>query len=149
MKDRKALIYRTAISTALLLAVSSCSEDDTRWEVGRSALEGGETNRERVDEEWGLYRDDLVRSLDQMDASLRVAAGNAAVVDQNEIDDLRSRLRSLRGDVVALVDEPRESLIDARRQVREKFTDTRTKVDAALRRLGHNPDDIARWQDAE
>lgn len=132
---------------AALLAFSACGQDDVKWETGREALGGIEADREQVDERWGLYRDQVVRSLDLMKASVQGLGDEGAVVDRNEIDGLLSRIEKVRHDFVTETQQSGAETAARRIELRGTFETVRTDVDALLTRLGHSPDAIARWQD--
>ena len=132
---------------AALLMFSSCSQEDVKWETGREALGGIEADREQVDERWGLYRDQVVRSLDLMKESVQGLGDEGSVVDRNEIDGLRSRIEELRHGFATEIQQPRADATARRERLEEAFEGVRTDVDALLTRLGQSPDAIARWQD--
>lgn len=85
-----------------------------------------------------------------MKDSLRSASGEGAVFDREEIGDLTARVEVLRSEMAAQLEHPQGPQDDgsaARVSLRGAFESARTDVDALLTRLGHDPDDIARWQD--
>jgi len=132
---------------AALLVFSSCGQDDVKWETGREALGGIEADREQVDERWGLYRDQVVRSLDLMKGSVQGLGDEGSVVDRNEIDGLLSRIEELRHGFATEIQQPRADATARRERLRETFETVRTDVDALLTRLGQGADAMARWQD--
>jgi hypothetical protein len=140
-------ICNAMFGVAALLALSSCSQEDVKWETGREALGGIEADREQVDDRWSMYRDQVVRSLDLMKAAVRGLGDEGSVVDRNEIDGLLSRIEDLRRDFATGTEQPRVDSAARRDRLRGAFEAVRTDVDALLTRLGHSPDTIARWQD--
>ena len=138
---------RAFIVVVALLASPSCSQEDVKWETGREALGGIEADRTQVDERWGMYRDQVVRSLDLMRGSVHGLGDEGSVVDRKEIDGLLSRIEELRNDFAVEVQQARADAAGRRDRLRGTFETLRTDVDALLTRLGHSPDSIARWQD--
>lgn len=148
--SRMRIIVIALSALAALLALPSCSDDDVKWEIGREAEGGIEHDREQIGEEWRLYRDNVVRSLDLMTHALENVAGAGSVVDRKEIDRLVARVEELRSGMASEVEDgrkPQTELTATRVRLREGFERIRTDVDALLTRLGHDPDAIARWQD--
>jgi hypothetical protein len=132
---------------SVLLALSSCSQDDVKWETGREALGGMAADQEQVGERWSLYRDQVVRSLDLMKSSVQGLGSEGTIVDRKEIDGLLSRISELREGFASETEQPRADAASRRDQLRSSFEGLRGDVDALLTRLGHSADAIARWQD--
>jgi hypothetical protein len=91
-----------------------------------------------------VYRDQIVEGLDLMRDALSTARGEGTFMDRDEIDALTARVSTLRGEMASKLEQPPDP---DRRRLRETFENVRTDVDALLTRLGHDPDEIARWQD--
>jgi hypothetical protein len=137
-------LVRALLGLLVLLSLSACGDDEAQWDTRRDALFGAEKDEEHSDARWQIYRDEIVEGLDLMRTALSEARTEGTVVDRPEIESLDARVVELRDEMASNIDQPSD---DDRRQLRASFESVRADVDELLTRLGHDPDDIARWQD--
>lgn len=133
----------------LPLLMQACGDEDVRWRATRDAVSATEADEQRDEERWRSYRLGVVESLDEMRTVLEGSPGTETVVDRNQAQDLLERIEILRDRFVVEATLPPQEAAGRRRELEGDFEALRSDVDAFLIRLGHDPADMAYWQDEE
>lgn len=135
--------------TALLAAwsVQGCGDEDAGWTATRDAVGAREADETVEHRRWRDYREEVVVSLDEMRTVLEGSPGTETVIDEQQAESLLERIAVLRNRFVHEASLPPEQAMGKRPELVEAFETVRRDVDAFLRRLGHDPADMAYWQD--
>ncbi len=135
----------------LLCAASilGCGDQDAGWRATRDAVGAREGDESVEQQRWRGYRQEVIVSLDEMRTVLEGSPGTQTVVDQREAESLLERIAVLRDRLVREASMPPERAAEERPELIDAFEAMRSDVDAFLLRLGHDPADMAYWQDIE
>lgn len=132
-----------------VVSISGCGDQDAGWRATRDAVGAREADETLEQQRWRGYRQEVVVSLDEMRTVLEGSPGTETVTDKQEAQSLLERIAALRGRFVREASLPPEQAEQERPELVDAFEATRRDVDAFLRRLGHDPADMAYWQDVE
>lgn len=131
------------------LAIQGCGDQDAGWRATRDAVGAREADEGVSQQEWRSYRNEVVVSLDEMRTALERSPGTETVVDEQQAGSLLKRVGLLRNRFVREASMPPEQAAEERPERVAASEAMRRDVDAFVRRLGHDPADMAYWQDVE
>jgi len=131
------------------LAIQGCGDQDAGWRATRDAVGAREADESLSQQQWRSYRQEVVVSLDEMRTVLEGSPGTQTVTDKQEAESLLERIGLLRNRFVREASLPPEQAAEENPELVAAFDAMRNDVDAFLRRLGHDPTDMAYWQDVE
>jgi hypothetical protein len=137
------------LSFLVAMSISGCGDQDAGWRATRDAVGARDADEAIEQQRWRGYRQEVVVSLDEMRTVLEGSPGTETVIDKQEAESLLERIAVLRNRFVHEASLPPEQAEEKRPELVETFETTRRDVDAFLRRLGHDPADMAYWQDVE
>jgi len=133
----------------VLLAFVGCGDEEREWETARDAAGAIEGDRIQADQQWRLYRQNVILSLDEMTAVLLGARDQTAVDQRPEVDALTGRIATLRQDMISEMDESGGQAARTRVHLKEAFDGLRSETNVFLTLLGHDPEEFRKWQDVE
>ena len=139
---------RLAVGFALvaLVGLSACSNEEASWEVTTSSVGAEIGDQQRLDESWREDRVHAMATLDEMERSLENASREASVADRSELSALRKRIDDLREAMLGEFDVPADQARAGREELADSYESIRADVEGLLLRLGHSPDEFARWR---
>jgi len=130
-------------------AIQGCGDQDAGWRATRDAVGAREADESIEQKRWRRYRNEVVVSLDEMRTVVEGSPGARTVLDEQEAESLLERIGVLRTRFVEEASLPPERAARMRPELVESFQAVRSDVDRFLRRLGHDPADMAYWQEVE
>lgn len=140
-------LLRSAVHVALvaLMGITACSNEEASWDASTSIAGAEIGDQESFDERWREYRVAAMATLDLMERSVENAFREASVADREELTALSRRIYTLRERLLAEFDVPRDDALSVRRELENSFVGLRGDVEAVLVRIGHDPEEFARW----
>ncbi len=139
----------TSVWLLVLLAFVGCGDEEREWETARDAAGAIEGDRLEADQQWRLYRQSVILSLDEMKVVLLAARDQTAVDQRPEVDALIGRNATLRQDMISEMDESGEQAARTRVHLKDAFDGLRNDTNALLSLLGHDPEEFRKWQDLQ
>jgi len=139
----------TSVWLLVLLAFVGCGDEERQWETARDAAGAIEGDRIEADQQWRLYRQNVILSLDEMKVVLLAARDQTAVDQRPEVDALTGRIATLRQDMISEMDESGEQAARTRVRLKDAFDGLRNETNALLSLLGHDREEFRKWQDIE
>jgi len=131
----------------MIFALVGCGDGELQWETTRDAVGAMEGDQAQTDIRWRDYRVGVVQSLDQMQIVLEGARKQLAVGERTRVDVFNDRIATLRHDMLAEMDQPRDGAREIRAGLEMEFQELRNDVDTLLTRIGFDREELARWQD--
>ena len=132
-----------------MTALIGCGEDEVGWEVARDTVGAVEGDRIQMDQQWRVYQESVVRSLDEMKTVLSGIRDQTGVDERGRVEGLISRVEQLRHDMIEEFDVPRDRVESARERLASGFVEVRSEVDAFLVQHDVDPMEMKKWADVE
>jgi hypothetical protein len=143
-------LLHAAVGLALVASAGllACSNEEASWEVSSSSVGAEIGDRERLDKQWRDDRVDAMATLDEMERSLENAVRGASVADREQLMALGEQIDALRERMLMEFEVPADEATAIREELADDYLETRADVEALLLRLGHSPDEFARWRES-
>jgi len=143
---RRLLPAVVGLALAASTGITACSNEEANWEVSTSSVGAEVGDQERRDKQWRDDRVDAMATMDEMERSLENAFREASVADREQLRALGGRLDDLREQMLAEFDAAPDETGAIREELADSYLRLRADIEALLLRLGHSPDEFARWR---
>jgi hypothetical protein len=142
MKMRNPGRKEVCASVLLLGGLVACEDKELEWDTARNTVGAIAGDRIEGEKEWRDYRENAVRSLDEMKALLSDVREQTAVDERLYVDGLTGRIETLRQDIISEMDGSAEQAATTRMHLEETFEGLRNETNALLTQLGHDPEEF-------